>query len=445
MPKYCWIICFVFLRISVHAQVKQTGVTIHDKSRTQSGYVLFAPLFSKETFLIDRSGKIKQKWLSQYNPAQSVYLLDNLRLLRTGNDSSAFFFGGGGVIQIIDRNSKVEWEYHLSDSLLRQHHDVCPLPNGHILVLCWEKIPRAEAIAMGRNPDKTGKSIWSEKIIEIIPKNKNEAEVVWQWRLWDHLIQNFDSTKKVFGEIAQHPEKLDLNFLASKSEDWLHFNSLDYNQDLDQILISNRNLSEVYIIDHSTSTAEAASSRCGRYDRGGDLLFRWGNSLAYRASSATSQKLFRQHHATWIKKGLKDESQIMLFNNGVQRGGEKEYSEVLIINPQLKQRSFQREENAEFLPKSFSWSYTAPDPYSFFSFNVSSAQRLPNGNTLICEGAQGRFFEIDSNFQIVWEYHNPFGALLPDGKEIQNQVFRCSFVKMQDIGIQKSSKFLRKN
>jgi hypothetical protein len=216
-------------------------------------------------------------------------------------------------------------------------------------------------------------------------------------------------------------------------EDWLHFNSLAYNKELDQIMISNRNLNEIYIIDHSTTTKEAASSSGGRWGKGGDLLFRWGNAQAFAMGSAAERKLHRQHHAHWIEKGLPGENKIMIFNNGLER--EPEYSTVLTIDPPKDQdgKYFKADRYLPLVPE-----IVYEDSTHFFSRNVSSAQRLANGNTLIGEGAQGRFFEINADKRIVWQYINPVcekGGVKQGSKPENNQVFRCNFYSISYRGL----------
>lgn len=412
-----------------------TTPTIFDQQGARKGLLLFAPLFSKTTYLIDYNGVVMKTWVSRYNPGQSVYLLPSGELLRTGNDSSRYFFGGGGVLEIFDKKGNIKWQYHLSDSMQRQHHDVCPLPNGNLLVLCWEKISREEALRKGRR--QVDKMIWSEKIIELKPEGTNGAKVIWQWRLWDHLIQNVDKELPEYANAESARAKLDINFLANETADWLHFNSLDYNPESDQVLISNRNLSEIYIIDHSTTTQEAASGEGGRSGKGGDFLYRWGNPMAYGGGKALDQQLFRQHHATWIKKDLKGAGSILLFNNGVQRKSDgEEYSSVLSLSPLTDSSGEYLSCKGRFLPEEPDWIYQAKERGTFFSFNVSSAQRLPGGNTMICEGAEGRFFEVTEEGKIVWEYKNPYGVkLAPERPEIQNQVFRCTWFDWKDPAI----------
>src|SRR5213078_1927187 len=122
------------------------------------------------------------------------------------------------------------------------------------------------------------------------------------WRVWDHLIQDADKEKKNFGDVAKHPERIDINFNAGGgkgggNQDWTHTNALSYRADLDQIMMSVPSLNEVWIIDHSTTTAEAASHKGGKSGKGGDLLYRWGNPRAYAAGTRKDQTLFAQHNA----------------------------------------------------------------------------------------------------------------------------------------------------
>ena len=188
-------------------------------------------------------------------------------------------------------------------------------------------------------------------ILEIEPTGKTTGKVVWEWHAWDHLIQDFDDKKANFGDVAAHPELIDLNFgegvlasmVAKKEEldklksigyvggagrkaqppkaDWMHVNGVAYNAELDQIMLSVHEFSEFWIIDHSTTTAEAAGHKGGRCGKGGDLLYRWGNPRAYRAGTVKDQQLFAQHNAHWIPKGLPGEGNVLVFNNGLRRTG----------------------------------------------------------------------------------------------------------------------------
>ncbi|WP_317896707.1 aryl-sulfate sulfotransferase [Aurantibacillus circumpalustris] len=396
---------------------------------SQSGYILFAPLFSKNTYLIDKCGREVHKWKSAYTPAQSAYFLPNGKLLRTGNDTiTPGYTNRGGIIEILNWKSEVVWSYKIADSSQRQHHDVCPMPNGNIVVLVYDRKSGEQAMNMGRDTAIKSKWIWSEKIIELQPIGKNEANIVWEWKVWDHLIQDFDKSLPNYGLVADNPQRININFLASSDEDWLHFNSIDYNEQLNQILISNRNFSEIFILDHSTTTVEASSNKGGKQNKGGDLLFRWGNPMSYKRGNPEIQTFFNQHNARWIKKGLKDEGKIIVFNNGLNRPGEL-HSTVDIINPQIDDKNnYQLSSGLTYLPEKPYSQYGEDETNGFYSSNVSSAQRLSNGNTLICEGENGRFFEIDKSGDVVWAYINPIGLfkILQNGSHPdKNQVFRC--------------------
>ena len=261
------------------------------------------------TYLIDNCGRRINTWSSSYKPGLSVYLLENGDLLRTCRIQSAIFGGGGsgGRVERRDWNNNLIWSYDFSSSLYHQHHDIEFMPNGNILVLCWEYRTYNEAVLAGRDPNAIiDGNLFPTYIIEVEPQGTNNINIVWEWRIWDHLIQDFDSSKNNYGNVAAHPELLDINFYNGNGKnDWLHCNSIDYNSQLDQILICSRALSEIYIIDHSTTTAEAASHSGGNYGKGGDILYRWGNPQVYRQGS--TQRLFGQHQAEWIRQTGNDD------------------------------------------------------------------------------------------------------------------------------------------
>jgi len=280
-------------------------------------------------------------------------------------------------------------------------------------MIAWELKTKEEAIAAGRDPNLiTQDAVWPEVIIEVQVTGKDSGKIVWEWHVWDHLVQDLDSTKANYGDVAKHPERIDLNYtLIGGGADWLHANALAYNAKLDQIMLSARHFSEFWVIDHSTSTKEAASPRRGRSGRGGDLLYRWGNPAAYRAGTVKEQILFYQHDAHWIADGLPGAGNILVFNNGSGRG----YSSVEeIVPPSVDNKGNYVMSNGVWGPAAPKWSYMAPTKEDFYALFVSGAQRLPNGNTLICSGVQGRFFEVKGTGEIVWRYGNPVAASIAE-------------------------------
>lgn len=413
------------------------GLQQKNAGSLDDGYVLFAPNTSTTTYLIDKCGKQVKSWPSTYKPGQSCYILPDGTLLRTGNTNNTTFTAGGtgGIIQKIDWNGNVTWSYTVSDALKCQHHDVKVLPNGNILIIAWELKTNAEAIAAGRNPLLIPTTIWSEQIIEVQPTGTNGGTIVWEWNLWDHLVQDFDSSKSNFSSIASNPKLLNINYNASATQtDWIHLNSIDYNPVLNQIMVSAHNLDEIWIIDHSTTTAQAASHSGGNSGNGGDIMYRWGNPASYNNGTTANQKLYGQHNARWIEAGLPFENQIMIFNNGIGRPGGN-YSTVEIINPPVN--GFNYTSTLPYLPSTTSWNYNYGNPNNLYSQNISGAQQLSNGNVLICSGSNGTFTEVTTSGGLVWKYINPInnsGIINQGNAPTQNAVFRCVFYPSDYVG-----------
>jgi hypothetical protein len=374
-----------------------------DGAGDTSGYNLFAPLNSTTTYLTDGDGDIVYTWDSAYRPGNAVYLLENGHLLRTGNTGPGSFNAGGagGIVEEIAPDGTVVWEFEYANSQHRLHHDIEPLPDGNVLMIAWERKTEAEALAAGRDPALlTDGELWPDTVIEVDP---DTGAIVWEWHIWDHLVQDYDAGQANYGVVADHPELIDLNYNApgtpSGDADWNHVNAIDYNAELDQILLSVHNFSEIWVIDHSATTAEAAGHSGGDSGQGGDLLYRWGNPAAYDAGDAGDQQLFVQHDAQWIPAGYPGAGHILVFNNGTGRPGGN-YSSVDEIVPPVDGSGHYTSSG----PSAPTWTYRAGNPTDFYATNISGAQRLPDGNTLICDGPDGYFFEVTPEGESVWEY-----------------------------------------
>ena len=242
--------------------------------------------------------------------------------------------------------------------------------------------------------------------------------------MWDHLSQDYNPDQANYGTIADHPGRIDINFILEqqryKNHDWSHTNAIDYNPDLDQIMLSPRHFSELWVIDDATTTEEAAGEQ-------GELLYRWGNPQIYQADTADDQQLFWQHDTHWIPDGLPGEGNILIFNNGHGFPGSRRfYSSVdEITPPRFDGNAYQKSPHSAFGPGLPAWTYTAKRPMTFHALLGSGAQRLPNGNTLITDGSKGTVFQITPDGTTVWKYINPIlrnGTLLHqgDGIPIQN-------------------------
>ena len=211
-----------------------------------------------------------------------------------------------------------------------------------------------------------------------------------------------------FGVVADHPELMNINSFqpsmeGSPRDDWTHVNAIDYNAELDQIAISSNHLSEIWIIDHSTTPQEAAGHAGGRHGKGGDFLYRWGNPQRYDRGTADDRKLFNQHDVQWIRPGLAGAGNLMIFNNGDSRL--RPYTTAIELTPPMNADGTYRLQSGQpYGPETLAWEYNPDPPERFFSFFISGVQRLPNGNTLVNQGAGAQVREVTPAGEIVWEY-----------------------------------------
>jgi hypothetical protein len=372
------------------------------------GYTLFAPKHHTLIYLMDNAGQAVHQWKSQYEPGQSVYLLENGHLLHCCfTHNRGFTRGGeGGRLEEFDWEGNLVWEFEYSSDQYLSHHDVKPLPNGNVLVLAVEKKSKEECLAAGFDPrNLRDEQLFPEFFIEVQPTRPKGGKIVWEWHVWDHLIQATDRSKAHYGDVARHPELIDVNANGRPTPAfWNHGNSIAYNAQLDQIMLSARGCNEIWVVDHGTTTQEAASHSGGRGGKGGDLLYRWGNPAAYGRGTSRDRQLFQQHDAQWIPEGYPGAGHVLIFNNGLDRG----YSTIEeIVPPTDASGRYVIQGTKPFGPDKPVWRYQARNPTDFYSSEISGTHRLPNGNTLICAGVRGLFFEVTPADETVWEYVNP--------------------------------------
>lgn len=441
---------------------------ISKTDQATDGYVLFSPGNSTQSYLMNMDGDVVHSWTGELSTLLHGYLLENGHLIRLERDDDFPTFAAGGQagrIREYDWDGNMVWDFEYANENELTHHDIEILPNGNILAIAYEVKTPEEAEEAGRDPKHTAKAgIWPDKIIEIKPTKPSGGEIVWEWHMWDHLIQDIDSTKQNYGVIADNPQKININIHAegpppmtaeqiegmkkmgfatsnatvdNQTSDISHVNAIGYNAELDQIVISIPHFNEIYIIDHNTTTEEAKGNA-------GDLLYRWGNPANYGKGTKEDQKLFGQHDIKWIPAGYPGAGNLLVFNNDIVNPNNKlpsvfaalmspnpdpqvsiadiaNYSAVLEFIPPINEKGNYEIGDGAFGPLEPTWTYTAPDKYSMYSAFISGAQRLKNGNTLITSGAKGRLIEVTPGNEIVWEYWNPynFNYKLPDGSPAQ--------------------------
>src|SRR5262245_38091411 len=169
-------------------------------------------------------GKLVQTWASDCTPALFPMLLDNGHLLRPGHiGSDSRVFGShpgiGGRIQEITWEGKLAWDFRFYNPRQLPHHDMTRLPNGNVLLIVSDRKTAEEAVAAGRRPESVrGRYLNPAPRVEIKPNGPTTGEVLWEWHLWDHLIQDLDKTKANHGNVAEHPELVDLNFTGERAD-----------------------------------------------------------------------------------------------------------------------------------------------------------------------------------------------------------------------------------
>ena len=381
------------------------------------------------TRLIDNDESIIHSWGHDRGSASMPYLLKDSTLIypyRIENPSMCNGGVGGGISHY-SWDGDLLWNYEFSNDSYQHHHDIQPMPNGNILVLAWERHTSTQGDdtefygGEGRGWAEMGRvevqnplnQMWSESIFEIEMVGNNDINIIWKWHLWDHLIQDVDPELPNYGVISEHPELMDINYgvvgdfdgMCGPQGDWLHFNAIDYNEELDQIVLSSRYNSEIYIIDHSTTTDEAATHEDGISRKGGDFLYRWGNPQVYGRGNDEDKQLEAQHGVNWIPEGYPGEGNLILYNNlnvdwlslPVNDWHSTVYELVTPLNDEL---IYDLDEAGMFGPIEPVWLYTD----DFFSFIQSGVFRMPNGNTLITVATDAKIFEVNNNDSVVWEY-----------------------------------------
>lgn len=366
------------------------------------GFALYNLTNNTTARLINAQQQIAYTWNCPTSFSYAMALKPNGNLVRscvnTGNQLNVA--AGSGKVQELNPQGQVVWEFVYSSADYITHHDFCLMPNGNVLLLAYIKMPLAQLQALGYTGTASSGYKLSARIIEIQPTGST-AQIVWRWDISDRFIQYVDATKPNYMPIAENPHRLNINVPTSGTggpgggSDWFHENGIDYNEELDQIAFSARLLSEIFIIDHSTTTEEAAGHTGGNSGRGGDFLFRWGKPANYGVS-ATQRIPQAVHDVKWVKGGPMD-GWISFFNNN---GGGNNTSTVDAINPDRDGYTYPWTPGTVWGPANYGWRHTC----LAYAGGQSSADILPNGN-VFCAPSGQYLYEVNSSNQVIWQYN----------------------------------------
>ncbi|MBU2928853.1 aryl-sulfate sulfotransferase [Winogradskyella psychrotolerans] len=348
-----------------------------------STYILVVDQTGQGADIINHDGDDIFSWDFDTSIGNDASLLDDGSMLvcLKDNDAAITFGGYGGVFQKINADQTTDWEVSYSTTTQTAHHDVDYLANGNIIFPVWEELLVSDAAEMGFSGSQ---DIYPEAIIEMNPVTQ---EIVWEWHATDHLIQDHDSTKLNYGTVQDNPNKIDINYNSAQANgDIMHMNGITIDETNNIIYVTINNYSEIWVIDHSTTTAQAATSTGGNYNLGGDLVYRFGNPLAY--DNVGDVTINDVHYPNVLDTG-----NMLVFSNNIydNQSAVFEYQ----LNPPYQLVA--GEDNEPELV----WSFTDSELYSA---GLGGAVRTPNGNTLIAEGRDGTVWEVSDSGDVLWKY-----------------------------------------
>ncbi len=413
------VVALVCTAASASPSVFPTGTTTYDPARAWNGYTVLSPLGTEAVIVIDMDGHVVKRW-DGYNdaaggparvlPGGEVIAavgarpphLESLELVERGFDGHVIWRFGHNV-QIPTADGGTRWA-------LRQHHDWqrADFPAGYYSPGVKPKATGVKTLILThmnhRQPDVADVPLEDDRLIEV----SWDGKIGWQWLAADHVDElGFDAAARAAIRAAAEASR------ARGAFDWLHLNSATYvgpNRWYDQgdrrfapdnVIISSRQASFVAIV-----------------ARDGKVVWRLGPDFTRSKAMQAIRQIIGQHHVHLIPKGLPGAGDLLVFDNGGASG----YGYTSPIAPRgtgALVRASSRVLEIDPVTLELVWSYQAPG--RFYAANISSAQRLPNGNTLITEGPDGRLFEVTRDGQIVWEYVNPLFA----GPRASNAVYRA--------------------
>ena len=428
---------FFLFAITIFAQecfMVPTETRYWNSSKAYNGYTLFGTRGT--SYLIDMEGHVIHTWPLGTNPrfTEAGTLLDAVG----GNPSSQ------NTWKELDWNGNTVWQYTETRSNYHGHHDFAKIFNPKLgdstfIYIANKDLTSAQCLAAGCDATNTYTNPQMDAIVEV----DRQGNIIWEWCFFDHVVQDLYPSLPTYGVIANTPGKIDLNIRGnSVKSDWMHCNSLDYNQTLDLIVINSVH-GEFYVIDHGNTfiANQPANSIALAAGSGGDFKYRFGDPAKYdkgdppsvldnwEKATAGHKQLGGSHDIQWIKSGLPGAGNFLIFNNAENLFELTPQSYIVEINPYLNAAgvntgNFVNPPDAGYnvvntpdnnlmkekknVSKQIVWKYSSKNNTSFYSTIGSSAQRLPNGNTLVCSMNDGHFFEVAPlDTSIVWEYINP--------------------------------------
>jgi len=385
------------------------------KAQNFNGFALYNAQGSNTTYLIDENQNIAHTWNMTSECNYTVQLKENGNLIRGTKYNNNVLSGAAdaGRVQEISPDGTIVWDYIYSNADHVSHHDLT-LIGDNVLITAWEVKSATEVNDAGYDNATSDK--WPTHFIELADDGNGGATIVWEWHIWDHMCQDTDNSEPNYtANISDYPELIDINIIQGGGGpgpgggDWFHVNGVDYNEELDQIVFSSRFASEIYIIDHSTTTPEAASHAGGNSGMGGDILYRWGNPSNYNMSG-TQVIPNAVHDARWIENdGRPNGGFLQIFNNSGVSNGVSAIDGIETPWDAITS-TYLRTQGQAFGPTSYTTRYAC----QYSAPGQSASDRMSNGNIFVNasggQGGAGVMYEVDFLGAIVW---GPYNAQSP--------------------------------
>lgn len=219
--RFYYLLAIVCCLISFSVTAQNTvGVLSLDETSASQGYNLVYPAPQSNAYLLDNCGRVVNVWTdsSNFRPGNAAYLLEDGNLFKCKRDASvagdSIWAGGGGEsVEIRDWDNNLVWSMTINNDWERMHHDAIVMPNGNVMMIVWEKKTLAESIAAGRDTSLIDEGkLWPDYLLEVTPIYPDSYTVAWEWHAWDHLVQDFDSTKDNYGDPSLESGKINLNY-----------------------------------------------------------------------------------------------------------------------------------------------------------------------------------------------------------------------------------------
>jgi hypothetical protein len=455
--------------------VAETETKIYKPAKSYGGYFMPTNNASGNThWLMDMMGYVVHQWDAYSAGVKANLAVPGIKP-EIAEDGTLW---SGGLIQDWDGN--VLWEFYpprdvnISVADMPFHHDMKRIWNKKLnqwtqLIVSNRARTQAEAAAAGGDPaTPTSRLTGIDYIIEV----SMDKKIVWKWDFMDHTCQSqFPDRPRYVANVKDAPGKFDVYWMTDNQQprgqaglvaDWVHVNSVDFNDEIGHVVINPKHFSDFIVVDHDktfVSTTDFAANIAAAAGPNGDIIYRWGNPSSYNAGAAPGwmdegeSQMYGSHNIQWIRPyhwqrphlatdtwpdpatytksgvALPGAGNFIIYDNGCYNPSPNIGSRTIEINPRIGASGNEEVVKGQYIPmvvagyksatgnyqrkisKQDVWYYQSTGPQSFYSSHISGMQRLPNGNTSINSGNQGLMFEVTPSNEIVWQYQYPMAAI----------------------------------